>query len=179
MHRNAKDDNSYIIQSLHKLGEAPRRDPQKAAKTRAAFLKQASRMAHEGQRDTPVSALLPMRHTDSTEQNSRPLWQRSPFRRKETTPMWKFLTTMIVTLAIALGGTSLTAYAAQESLPNQPLYTVKTITEDLQLQLTNQAENQLKLAIKFANRQALANSLLWRNRARASLKWLLTGMEWR
>ncbi len=153
MSQNVKDDNSYIIQRLRQLGEAPQRDAQKAAKTRAAFLEQARHLAHEKQIDTPVSAGLPMRLKDSTQQNNRPFWQRSLFRRKEMSPMWTFLTTMLVTLALALGGTGITAYAAQDSLPNQALYGVKTFTEDMQLQLTTQAENQLTLALKFANRR--------------------------
>jgi hypothetical protein len=153
MHQNLKDENSYIIQRLRQLGEAPQRDPQKAASTRAAFLEQASRLANDSQKDTPVSAVPPIRHTDSTEPNSRPFWQRSPFRRKEMSLMWTFLTTVIVTLALALGGTGITAYAAQESLPNQALYGVKTFTEDVQLQLTTQAENQLALTLNFANRR--------------------------
>jgi hypothetical protein len=153
MHQNLKDENSYIIQRLRQLGEATQRDPQKAARTRAAFLEQASRLANDRQKDTPVSAVPPIRHTDSTEPNSRPFWQRSPFRRKEMSLMWTFLTTVIVTLALALGGTGITAYAAQESLPNQALYGVKTFTEDVQLQLTTQAENQLALTLNFANRR--------------------------
>lgn len=153
MHRNVEDENSYIIRSLRQLGEAPQRDPQKAYQTRAAFLEQASRLADDRQKVTPVSAVLPERHTDSTQQNSRPFWQRSPFRRKGTTPMWRLLTTIFVTFVMALGGTEITAYAAQESLPDQPLYNLKTITEDLQLQLTTRAENQLTLALKFSNRR--------------------------
>ncbi len=153
MRQNEKDDNSYIIQRLRQLGEAPQRDAQKAAKNRAAFLEQARHLAHEKQIDTPVSAGLPMRLKDSMQQSNRPFWQRSLFRRKETTPMATFLTTMLVTLALALGGTGVTAYAAQDSLPNQALYGVKTFTEDVQLQMTTQAENQLSLALKFANRR--------------------------
>ena len=52
---------------------------------------------------------------------------------------------VIVTLALALGGTGITAYAAQDSLPDQPLYGVKTLTEDLQLQLNSRTKNQLSI----------------------------------
>ncbi len=152
MRQNVKDDYSYIIHRLRQLDGVPEHDPQEAAKTRAAFLEQARHLAHEKQKGTPVSVGLPMRLKDSTQQNNRPFWQRSPFRRKEMSPMWRLFTTTIVTIALALGGTGITAFAAQESLPNQPLYGLKTLTEDMQLQLTPQVENQLILTLNFANR---------------------------
>jgi hypothetical protein len=153
MSQNVQEDHSDLIRRLRKLSESPQRDAQKAVKTRAAFLEQANQLAHKKKKDIPVSAALPMRLKDSTLQNKRPFWQRNLFRRKEVSPMWTFLTTMLVTLALAIGGTGITAYAAQDSLPNQPLYAVKTLTEDMQLRLTTQTENQLNLTLQFTNRR--------------------------
>ena len=153
MSENVKDDNLFIIQRLRQLGAVPQRDPHKVAETRAAFLEQAHHLGKEKQKMPAVSAALPMRPTRSTKENNRPFWQRNPFRRKVVSPLWTLLATTIVTLALALGGTGIAAYAAQDSLPDQALYNMKTFTEDMQLQLTSQTENQLALALEFANRR--------------------------
>jgi len=47
------------------------------------------------------------------------------------------LARIVLLAAIALGGTGVTAYAAQESLPDQALYPVKTWIEDVRLALAN------------------------------------------
>jgi hypothetical protein len=52
---------------------------------------------------------------------------------------------------IALGLTLGTAVAALESLPGQPIYPVKKIVENVQLQLATSEEEKTNLQIKFAN----------------------------
>lgn len=46
------------------------------------------------------------------------------------------------------------AYAAKDSLPNEPLYVVKLAEEDLQLMLTSDTTARISLLTIFANRRA-------------------------
>lgn len=59
------------------------------------------------------------------------------------------LATLIVVLAILFGGTAGTAYAAQSSLPGEALYPVKTLIEDVRLDLTKDPEQQYALLDQF------------------------------
>ncbi len=61
-----------------------------------------------------------------------------------------FAIARIITIAaILLGGTAGTAFAAQESLPDQALYPVKTLIEDLRLELINDPQAEFDLLMKF------------------------------
>ncbi len=59
---------------------------------------------------------------------------------------------LIITLvaALALGGTGVTAYAAQDSLPTGTLYAVKLATEDMRLNLASDPQAQLNLLLEMA-----------------------------
>ncbi len=67
--------------------------------------------------------------------------------------MWTTVTALIVGFALVFGGTGLSAYAAQESLPDEPLYGIKLASEELRYILTIQTQNKLSLALEFANRR--------------------------
>lgn len=62
---------------------------------------------------------------------------------------------LIITLvaALALGGTGVTAYAAQDSLPNETLYAVKLVAEDMHLNLASDPQTQLNLLLEMAQRR--------------------------
>ena len=60
------------------------------------------------------------------------------------------LARIILLAAIAIGGTGVTAYAAQESLPDQVLYPVKTWIEDVRLALANGPQADFGLLQGFA-----------------------------
>lgn len=68
--------------------------------------------------------------------------------RKERSPM--FAMARIITIAaILLGGTAGTAFAAQGSLPDQALYPVKTLIEDIRLDLTSDPQAEFDLLMRF------------------------------
>jgi hypothetical protein len=54
---------------------------------------------------------------------------------------------------LLFGGAGVTAYAAQDSLPNEPLYPLKILTEDLQMNLASGEQVQFDLALELANRR--------------------------
>ena len=60
------------------------------------------------------------------------------------------LATIMIILGLMLGGTTATAYAAQDALPTDTLYPVKLLTEDIQFDLTGNTAAKLELALEFA-----------------------------
>ena len=122
------------------LTVAPR-DPGAAARGRANYLSQA------GSLKTAVSESSQRRHKR---------WMSSfltIFSRREHSPMLATLTSILMIVSILLGGTGVTVYAAQDSLPDQPLYGVKTWSEDFRVVLTNDLQSKLNLDLELANRR--------------------------
>ncbi len=60
------------------------------------------------------------------------------------------LTTLMLIVALVFGGSGAAYAAAQQALPDQPLYGLKVAGEDLQIQLTANEQNRLDLALKFS-----------------------------
>jgi len=60
------------------------------------------------------------------------------------------IATIMIILGLVLGGTTATAYASQDDLPNQFLYPVKILSENIQAGLTSSNETKLALALEFA-----------------------------
>ena len=68
----------------------------------------------------------------------------------------------VLALVVAFGGVGTTAYAAQDSLPNEPLYPVKQFTEQVRLALTTDTEAEVHLLLDLSEERvgemvALAN----------------------
>ncbi|MEK7324374.1 MAG: DUF5667 domain-containing protein, partial [Chloroflexota bacterium] len=117
---------------LEPLRRVPPRSPDSERRGLQTFLSQASAL-----RPT-VSARPVPRHTG---------WR---FKlKKETSPMNVLLIITLVA-ALALGGTGVTAYAAQDSLPTGTLYAVKLATEDMRLNLASDPQAQLNLLLEMA-----------------------------
>ena len=70
------------------------------------------------------------------------------FNKKEISPM-TIVATFLVVAALAVGGTGATVYAAQDSLPNQPLYAVKLATEQARLTWAVDPGDQVDLLLAF------------------------------
>jgi len=75
------------------------------------------------------------------------------FQRKERKPMLNALMAIIISITAVFGGAGATVYAAQGSLPDQPLYQVKTWSEDARLVLAGSAQGKLDLTLEFADRR--------------------------
>jgi hypothetical protein len=125
-----------VRQMLEPLKDVPQRDEDVVAASRQIFLAQARSMPK------PVS---------SEPKPRRIGW--NVFTRKERSPMLT-LARLALVLAIMFGGTTATAYAAQESMPSDALYPVKLFTEDVRLALTNDPQASFDLNLDFANRRA-------------------------
>lgn len=122
-----------IKQKLENLEDVPERNPLKVQSMKRNFMSEARKISSQH------AVVAPTRS-----------WWNQIFQKKETFPMK--LVTIGVILSLLLGG-GISAVAAQSSLPGDILYPVKTLVEDLQLELTNNPETQFELGYTFANQR--------------------------
>jgi uncharacterized membrane protein YgcG len=125
------------------LREIPPRDPIATQSGRRDFLAQASALG------VPVSFSQDERHTG---------WIGSfinYFKHKEFSPMYTTIASFIVVLALMVGGSGATVFAAQNSLPNQSLYQVKTFTEDVALRSIQSSKDRLQMELNYSDRRVL------------------------
>lgn len=68
-------------------------------------------------------------------------------------PLGKILASIAMTIALLVGGSGITAYAANASLPGDALYGVKTSIEVARASLTGDQTSQARLHLDFAGRR--------------------------
>ncbi len=133
-----------IIDQLSYLKTEPDRKPEHVREGRAAFLAQAREVA------AGVSHTEERRHK----------WWMHPIqtifvnRRKEQSPMLATLATVLLVVSIVFGGGGVTVAAAQSSQPDQPLYGLKLLSEDVRFDLTSNPQSQYQLALEYTSRRA-------------------------
>jgi uncharacterized membrane protein YgcG len=116
---------SVVKEWLDEIKPVPPRNPQMASRGRAQFLGRAV-SAHELPRQKGWISIF----------------------RKERYAM-NVLLSILVIAGLLFGGGA-TVQAAQDDLPNEPLYAVKTWTEDLSLQFQNDQEAKVNLLMELA-----------------------------
>jgi hypothetical protein len=133
--------NPDLKNAFNDLQNVPPRDLQAASRGKANFLQQAavyrqsvSRKADQ-RRNRWSSTIFPL------------------FQRKERLPVLNTLIAVVLAIAVFFGGAGVTVYAAQDSLPDQALYPVKTWSEDAILSLTGSALMGLNYALDFSDRR--------------------------
>jgi len=133
-----------LVKKLAVLEAIPGRNPEKASQGRAAFLQAAQELAGA------VTPPQKRRHNG---------WMHAiqsifVIHRKEQSPMLSTLATLLLIVSLVLGGGGATVAAAQSSQPDQPLYGVKVLSEDVRLGLSAGPKSEYQLALEFANRRA-------------------------
>jgi hypothetical protein len=83
---------------------------------------------------------------------TRSRW-KNPFAALRLTPALQFALVTVLVLGIVFTSGTLTVAAAQNSLPAETLYPLKTWSEDLRLSLAQDAAAQVALDLEFANRR--------------------------
>lgn len=129
-----------IERKLSVLEKVPARDHDAAARGRVNFLAEARTLT------------LPVQHSES----SRNGWfgaLLAAFGGKRRSHTLAVFASIALVLAILLGGTSGTVYAAQGSMPGQVLYSVKLLSEDLRLVLTSSPQAELELTLDLVDRR--------------------------
>lgn len=142
-HSNLEQLAEPLANALQPLENVPERRSEASTAGKEIFLAQARRMK------PAVSSGGKERHTVKP-------------ARKERTVMHTFAR-IVLALAIAIGGASATAVAAQASTPNDMLYPVKTFTEDVRLALTTSPDAEFNYLLDLVDRrmgemEALANA---------------------
>lgn len=144
-------DNLEIDQELGEvlavLQPQPGRDPNVASQARSAFLAQAQLISQSA--PAAVSGRGVVRHNNWMQRLLNLIWTRN----QEQRPMLTIFGTILMILSLMVGGSGVTVAAAQQSLPDQVLYPVKTWSEDLRTQLTQKDQARLQLALEFSNRR--------------------------
>jgi len=116
---------------LDELKDVPARDPQVAARGRARFLAQAASTL------APVSKWEKVRHMG---------WILNP--GKENFAVMKAVVVVVIALALLIGGTA-TVYAAQDDLPNEPLYGLKLFTENARLLANTDPDREVEMLMEL------------------------------
>lgn len=130
---NNNEINPHLKKQLESLGEVPDRDLRQSNTGREMFLAEAKEV-----------------QTQQTQQSRAAQKRRKTSYRKS---LVRKLAGVFAVLLIALTSLGGTVYAAQSSLPDDLLYPVKTLTEDIQIGLESDPEDQLDLYASFTNRR--------------------------
>ena len=83
----------------------------------------------------------------------RPVQAKKPVQKGRRRSWALRMASVIAVLALALGSIGGTVYAAQASGPNDLLYGVKTLSEDIQVGLESDPQDRLDLYTQFASRR--------------------------
>ena len=83
----------------------------------------------------------------------RPVQTKQPARKGQRRSWALRMASVIAVLALALGSIGGTVYAAQASGPDDLLYGVKTLTEEIQVGLESDPQERLDLYTQFASRR--------------------------
>lgn len=137
----------YGKKVLASLRNVPPIDPQTFANEKSRYLLQGQKM-----REGLIPQTLGMEKT----QPRRHVFGLGIFHH---IPLVKALVAVLVALVI-LGGSSITVFAAQSSLPGDPLYTIKSWSEDIRLSMTFSTKAKLNLTLDYTNRRMDEISIL-------------------
>ena len=129
-----EEQNLEVISLIEKLLPVPERSPRAVADGRAKFLAEAQLLR------PAISKRSERRHIE---------W-KTIFSRK-VRPRMSILSTLLVIFTLLFGGTGATVYAAQGSLPDQALYSVKLASEDVRASLVTNNQTRSDLMLDFAD----------------------------
>jgi len=136
MNSMTEEQDFEIISLVEKLNHTPERSSHAVTIGRAVFLADAQMYP------LPVSKTPERRHIE---------WKT--FFSRKANPKMATISTLILIFTLLFGGTGATVLAAQNSLPDQALYPVKLMTEDIRTGLSPQSDDQLELALQFAQKR--------------------------
>lgn len=128
---------------LSHLSNVPERDLETATRQRSAFIKKANSINSFRQNKSPVSTTVIPRHIEWTQ----------ILGRKEGRKM-SFITTLLIVIGLVFGGTGVTVAAAQSAMPDDLLYPVKLVSEDIALSLNTNPETAYNTELALTQRRA-------------------------
>jgi hypothetical protein len=143
-----KDTEKRIQKALNVLGHVPERQADAATRGREIFLKQAAALRTSGNASHQKGNIPGLVNVT----------------RKQPGLVFKGVMAIVVALVILFGGTGLTVYASQSSLPHQSLYRLKLISEDIIISLAGSPQIQIAHSLNFADRRLEEISALMNRR---------------
>jgi len=135
-----RTDDEFGKRILTPLRTAPPIEPQVAAEEKTRYLLQAENLR---------KGILP---DTGREDKHKEHGRLTGFLRKRPLPLLRGLAALLVAL-IFLVGSSLTVFAAQDSLPGEALYPLKSLSEDVHLSLTHSPQGKLEMTLGYTNRR--------------------------
>jgi hypothetical protein len=130
-----------VIHTLELLQPAVPRDPAAASRGKANFLAMAAALRSAASKNQAASLAGWFRQLASVGSG------------KVRRPVFNTMFAILVAVVIFFGAGATTVYAAQESLPDQGLYPLKTWSEDALLSLTVSPQMGVNHALNFADRR--------------------------
>ena len=132
-----------LEEMLRAMQHTAPRDPQKVARAREAFLTEARTLAPR------VSNLQPGRLNR---------WQDrfgafGLLTRREKKPVFNLVMTVLLVLGAVFGGGATAVAASQNAQPDNALYFVKTLSEDVRMDVEADAQTRLNLALQYTARR--------------------------
>lgn len=138
---------SKVISRLDVIRETPPRNPAFIQSGKGEFLAEARRLKMSTSQQ-PVSGTLSERLNGWMLNIQNSLHQ---VKRKERFSMMATVITILVAISVLFGGAGATVFAAQEAIPNQPLYEIKLLAEDFRMSLTNNPQERLALTLLYTD----------------------------
>jgi Domain of unknown function (DUF5667) len=142
MTRTDKEFDDYGKRTMNALRLAPAMDPQVAAETRKRYFLQAENL-RQGLISQPGEV-----------EKGKFASQFKRFGAFQRLPVMKTLAALLLAMLIIVTGGSISVYAAQSSLPGEPLYSIKSLSEDVRLSMTFSTKAKLNLTLDYTNRRA-------------------------
>jgi hypothetical protein len=140
MNQSDEELNKFGKRILSPLRQVDPLDPASIAQERAKFLAQVENL----RADLPV-----LTSSEAEKQSKR---DDLIYQRKQRLPLFRALIAVLV-LVILLIGSSATVFAAQNSLPGDPLYAIKSLSEDVRLTMAFTPQTKLDLTLTYTNRR--------------------------
>jgi hypothetical protein len=141
MNHSDEELNKFGKRILSPLSQVDPLDPASIAQERAKFLAQVEHLR----------TYLPVVTNNETEKQSNR--EDRIYLRKQRMPLFRALIAVLV-VVILLAGSSATVFAAQNSLPGEPLYAIKSLSEDVRLTMALNPQTKLDLTLTYTNRRA-------------------------
>jgi len=133
-----------LIHEILLIKNTTPRDPQRATMGSQKFINEARKVASN------VSFSQNRRHTGMKEQKRF----LNVFLKKERSPMFNLLTSIILAISLLLGSGVATVAASQNSIPGDVLYEVKLASENITMDLTSDPTSQFDLSLNLVENRA-------------------------
>ncbi|MDW7755958.1 MAG: DUF5667 domain-containing protein, partial [Brevefilum sp.] len=139
-----------LISMLNLLRDTPERDPDIVAQNKSQFLSELAYLPLPSEQPSAVKQfLVGLGLLPEYQQNKENNKMKSHTLRLAVT----ILAILVLVVIVLFGGSTATVLAAQNSIPGDTLYPIKTTMERTRLSLTRSTEGRIELQMEFAEQR--------------------------